>query len=71
MANRTKSERASIEISPAVKEQLNNYQAALQSEMSRRATLSEIVGALLWGVPLWEADAMLNKYPAQGQPRDS
>lgn len=68
MANRTKSETTSIDVSRSAKDRLKNYQVALQSEMSRRATMGEIVEALLWGVPLWQADAMLGSYRSQGKP---
>jgi hypothetical protein len=70
VANRTKSARASIEVTPAVQEQLGAYRIALLEQMNRRATQSEIIGALLWGVPLWQADVMLGKHSTQGQPRD-
>jgi hypothetical protein len=70
MAERTNGpERASIPCTPAVKAQLRDYKEALHSTLNRRATVGEIVGALLSGVPLWQADAMLSAY--RPQQRDS
>ena len=66
MAERTNGpDRAQIPCTPTVKAQLRDYKAALKQEMGRRATMGEVVGALLSGVPLWQADAMLNAYRPQ------
>ena len=67
MAERT-TERTTIECPPAVREQLKAYQAALQRDLNRRASQGEIIGALLWGVPLWQADAILSAYRPHSQP---
>lgn len=67
MANRTTG-RGSIEVGATVKAQLLEYQTALQSQIGRRATQPEIIGALLSGVPLWQAEAMLAAYRPQVEP---
>lgn len=67
MAKRT-TERGSIEVGAAVKEQLVDYQGALHKEIGRRATQAEIIGALLSGVPLWQVNAMLDAYRPQLEP---
>jgi hypothetical protein len=54
----------------AVKDQLVAYKTALHKDLNRRASMGEIVGALLSGVPLWQADAMLSAYKPQGKPWD-
>ena len=65
MAPRTKSKRAQIEVSPAVKSQLQDYETALQRDFNRRANASELLGAFLVGVPLWQAEAMLRAHKSQ------
>lgn len=70
MADRTKSDRSSVEVTPAVRRQLTEYQTALQREINRRATHSEIISALLWGVPLWQTNAMLNSQWIHGESMD-
>lgn len=64
MADRT----TTIEVPLTVKDQLKAYQAALQRDLNRRASYGDIVGALLWGVPLWQADAMLTAYRPPDEP---
>lgn len=66
MAERT----TTIEVPVAVKEQLKAYQALLLRDLNRRASYGDIIGALLWGVPLWQANAMIDAYPSQPDPRD-
>ena len=46
MAERT-TDRGQIEVHPAVKQQLKDYQTALRRHISRRASQGEIIGALL------------------------
>lgn len=65
MPSRTKPERSQIEVEPAVKAALNEYKSALQSGFSRRTSTSDLIGALLVGVPLWQAEAMLQAYRSQ------
>lgn len=60
MSDRTP--RKPINLSPAVKSRWDEYKAALKREEGRSATDDEIVGALLEGVPLWQADLMLRTY---------
>jgi hypothetical protein len=71
MANRTRQTRTTIEVAPGVKQQLNDYKRGLYSHMNRRATQEEIISALLSGVPLWQADAMLGAYKTHGSPVDN
>jgi hypothetical protein len=56
--------RASITVTPEVLARLNTYQEQLLRARNRRANHAEIVGALLDGVPLWQADLMLGAYHA-------
>jgi hypothetical protein len=44
---------------------LNDMKAELQRIEGRRATHDEIIGALVAGVPLWQADLMLRTYTKQ------
>lgn len=70
MADRTRQTRTTIEVAPSVKQQLNDYKRGLYSQMNRRATQEEIISALLSGVPLWQADAMLGAYKNHGSSTD-
>jgi len=54
--------RASINVSPALLAKLNAYLEALESEKSRTASQAQLIGALLDGVPLWQADLMVGSY---------
>ena len=63
-------ERTSIEVQPVVKQQLKDYQASLHRELNRRASQGEIIAALLWGVPLWQANAMIDAHRSQHEPMD-
>jgi hypothetical protein len=63
-------ERTTIEVQPGVKQQLKDYQAALHRELNRRASQGEIIAALLWGVPLWQANAMIDAHRSQHEPMD-
>jgi len=58
----TRKKRASINVSPALLEDLNAYLEALESQKSRKASQSQLIGALLDGVPLWQADIMIGSY---------
>ena len=51
--------RAAVNVTPAVLARLNEYQADLLRLHNRRANHAEILGALLDGVPLWQADLMV------------
>jgi hypothetical protein len=69
VAQRTNpSGRANIEVSVAIRDELNSYKAALHREMGRRASAAEIIAALLKGVPLWQAVAMLDAYRPTDNP---
>lgn len=60
-------DRTTIEVAVWVRDALKDYQTALQREVNRRATYDDIISALLWGVPLWQANAMMDSYrPAHG-----
>jgi hypothetical protein len=66
--------RASITVTQAVLAAVNDYQDALLSHFGRRASHADIVAALLEGVPLWQAEAMLDAYrppPEDSQDTDS
>ena len=69
MAKRT-ADQTSIDVPKAVKAQLAAYRAALQRDLNRTASYGDIIGALLWGVPLWQANAMIDAHRPQGDPRD-
>jgi hypothetical protein len=67
VAGRTdSSKRAQIEVPIAVRDQLNQYKADLQEEMARDTSSGQLISALLSGVPLWQAIAMIDAY----RPRD-
>jgi hypothetical protein len=69
VADRTNpSDRVNLEVARAVRDQLNDYKAALQGDLGRRASQGEILSALLSGVPLWQARAMLDAYRPQDNP---
>ena len=68
MTKRT-TQRGQVDLPRAVKEQLEAYQAALLRDLNRRASYGEIIGALLWGVPLWQAKAMIDAHRPQLEPR--
>lgn len=51
-----------MDVPRVVRDLLNDYKTALQRELGRRATQSEILSALLMGTPLWQANAMLDAY---------
>lgn len=70
MASRTRTDTTTIEVKRAVKEQLTGYQTALHRDFGRQTTMSDLIGALLDGVPFWQAEAMLRAYRPQGQHRD-
>lgn len=70
MAPRTKTERAQIEVTPAVKSQLDSYKAALEKGFGRETSSSNLLGAMLSGIPLWQAEAMLSAYRSQGSSRE-
>lgn len=63
-------DQTSIDVPKAVKAQLSDYRAALQRDLNRTASYGDIIGALLWGVPLWQANAMIDAHRPQGAPRD-
>lgn len=63
MADRTGStERASISVSPATRDRLNEVIDALARQEGRSTTQDQLIRALLEGVPLWQADLMLRSY---------
>lgn len=63
MADRTKREdRTTIEVHVDVREQLTEYKAALKRQLRLRPTSGELISALLSGVPVWQAAAMLDAY---------
>jgi hypothetical protein len=62
-------DRATIEVHPAIKQQLKDYQTALRRDLNVRASQGTIIGALLAGVPLWQAPAMLGAYRPPGEPQ--
>jgi hypothetical protein len=70
VAERTEApNRASIEVSPAVKKRYNDYKSELRQRFNRSATDSDLVGAFLDGVPAWQAEAMLAAYRPPAEPR--
>lgn len=60
-----------MDVSRAARDQLKTYQAALQADLGRRATLGEIISAMCSGVPLWQAVAMLDTYRPRADPGSS
>jgi hypothetical protein len=66
-ADKTDRERATVSLSPAVRDKLNEFIAALRQAEGRAATQDQLVGALLDGVPLWQADLMLRSYIKQAE----
>jgi hypothetical protein len=72
MADRTgKGERASVNLSPAVRDLLNDQIARLEAEQGRVAKQEQLIGALLLGVPTWQAALMLDSYIRQTASRGS
>jgi hypothetical protein len=73
MADRTpKSERANVNVSPAVRDLLNERIALLESAEGRVvAKQDQLIGALLMGVPTWQAALMLDSYIRQTANRDT
>ncbi len=59
------SDRASINLSVGVRDALNERLDALSAVEGRFATQDQLIGALLAGVPLWQADLMLRTYIKQ------
>jgi hypothetical protein len=55
-------------VAPAVRKALNDKIAALATLEGRSATQSDLIGALLEGVPVWQADLMLRAYIKQSAP---
>jgi hypothetical protein len=62
MADQTPRKRSNIVVSPTVKKEWDDWKTALEQEEGRSATDSEIIGALVKGVPLWQADLMVRTY---------
>ena len=73
MPDRTaKKERANVNLSPAVRDLLNERIDALAAQEGRTvARQDQLVGALLAGVPLWQAALMLDSYVRQTSNRES
>jgi hypothetical protein len=65
MSSRTTKNRTQLEIAPAVKSKLKDYEARLQTELGRQTNSSDLLSAFLDGVPLWQADLMLGAYRTQ------
>jgi hypothetical protein len=70
VATRTRTDTTTIEVKRAVKEQLTVYQAVLHRDFGRQTTISGLIGALLEGVPHWQAEAMLRAYRPKGEHRE-
>jgi hypothetical protein len=68
MADQTK--RGMVALGPSVRDELNEYRAALQAQQGRGATQGELVGAFLRGVPLWQADLMVRAYMTHTRPEE-
>ena len=63
MPGRTKPpDRVSIDLPRNVRDQLTAYKAALERDFQRRATVGEILSAMLQGVPKWQTLAMLDAH---------
>jgi hypothetical protein len=60
-----------IEVRSQVKAQLKAYQTALESDFGRRASMGEILSALLSGTSPWQVVAMLDFYRPMDNPRPS
>lgn len=65
-----KPDRASVNLSPAVRDALNSRLAELAAVEGRSATQEQLVGALLHGVPLWQLAVMLDTYIKQTASRN-
>lgn len=71
MPKRTEpSARATITVPQPVLSKLNAYRQALLKRRGRRATQADIIGALIEGVPLWQAELMLESYRPQAEDSD-
>jgi hypothetical protein len=57
-----------LEVPRELRDQLNQYKSELYRVLKRRATQAEILGAMLNGVPLWQADAMIQAYRPGDKP---
>lgn len=57
-----KPDRAPVALTPEVRDGLNGLVRALRREYGRAASQSEVIGALLQGTPLWQADLMVAAY---------
>ncbi len=51
-----------IEVPREIRDQLNAYKDDLYRVLRLRTTQGEIISALLSGVPLWQAEAMIRAY---------
>lgn len=76
MADQTQRKRSNIVVSPAVKKEWDDWKMSLEREEGRAATDSQIIGALVQGVPLWQADLMVRAHirhtpDTQGDDRDT
>lgn len=69
MAKRT--DKVSVEVPTAVREDLNAYIGELHAVLNRRASQGEIIGAMVAGVPLWQVAAMLDAYRPRDDPGSS
>jgi hypothetical protein len=52
-------------VTVAVRDQMTAYRKALRRDCGRKGSTDEILGALLAGVPLWQAAFMLDAYQQQ------
>jgi hypothetical protein len=57
-----RTDKASIEVPREVRDALKDYIHALEATLGRHATHGEVISAFLQGVPLWQANAMLDAY---------
>lgn len=73
MPDRTaKTDRANVNLSPGVRDLLNERISALEAVEGRIvAKQDQLIGALLAGVPLWQAALMLDSYVRQTSNRES
>ena len=51
-----------VDLGLVVRDKLTQYLSDLMAQQGRSATRGQLVGALLDGVPLWQADLMLRAY---------
>lgn len=66
MADRTN--KAQIEVPLAVRDQLRAYEADLERLFGRKVFDWQLLTALLSGVPLWQAEAMIAAYRPRVDP---